>query len=53
MTQNVNAATNNGEFDLDLRITEGADVVADLLRSTDDGCGQTCGGACTSNGGNV
>ncbi|MFJ9523121.1 FxLD family lanthipeptide [Kitasatospora sp. NPDC101801] len=53
MTRTVNAEISNGEFDLDLRITEGADVVADLLRSTDDGCDPTCGGSCTSNAGNV
>ncbi|WP_457033902.1 FxLD family lanthipeptide [Kitasatospora sp. P5_F3] len=54
MTQSVNAGTEmTGEFDLDLRITEGTDSVANLLRSTDDGCDPTCGGSCTSNGGIV
>nr|BEK65718.1 hypothetical protein KPHV_29450 [Kitasatospora purpeofusca] len=42
------------DFDLDLRIVEGADPVAALLRSTDDNCGSTCdGSACASGGGNV
>ncbi|MFE7190691.1 FxLD family lanthipeptide [Kitasatospora sp. NPDC057541] len=42
------------DFDLDLRIVEGADPVAALLRSTDDNCGSTCSGsACASGGGNV
>ncbi|MFE7558139.1 FxLD family lanthipeptide [Kitasatospora sp. NPDC057500] len=42
------------DFDLDVRIVEGADPVAALLRSTDDNCGSTCdGSACASGGGNV
>ncbi|MEV7778284.1 FxLD family lanthipeptide [Kitasatospora sp. NPDC088351] len=49
-----NAPTLDGDFDLDLRIVEGADPVAALLRSTDDNCGSTCSGsACASGGGNV
>ena len=36
------------DFDLDVRIIESGPVVADLMRSTDDNCGSTCGSACTS-----
>ena len=36
------------DFDLDISIIESGPVVADLMRSTDDNCGSTCGTACTS-----
>ena len=35
-------------FDLDVRIIESAQVVPDLMRSTDDNCGATCASACVS-----
>ncbi|MFB7470543.1 FxLD family lanthipeptide [Kitasatospora sp. NPDC056184] len=39
------------DFDLDVRIVEGADPVAALLRSTDDNCGSTCDGSACASGG--
>lgn len=36
------------DFDLDIRIVETGPVIADLMRSTDDNCGNTCETACTS-----
>lgn len=36
------------EFDLDIRIVESAPVIADLMRNTDDNCGQTCESACSN-----
>lgn len=36
------------DFDLDVRIIESAQVVPDLMRSTDDNCGATCASACVS-----
>ncbi|QKW22278.1 FxLD family lantipeptide [Kitasatospora sp. NA04385] len=54
MTQSLTGTVAAGDFDLDVTIVEGADPVAALLRSTDDGCGSTCeGSACASGGGNV
>lgn len=44
-----NAAADS-EFDLDISIVESGLVVADLLRSTDDGCGSTCESACPASG---
>lgn len=38
----------DGDFDLDVRIVETGPVIAELMRSTDDNCGQTCETACTS-----
>lgn len=35
------------EFDLDIRFVESGPVVEELLRPTDDGCGQTCESACS------
>jgi len=40
------AAAADGDFDLDVRLVEVADL-AGLVPSTDDGCGSTCG-ACTT-----
>ncbi|WP_416210279.1 FxLD family lanthipeptide [Frankia sp. Cr1] len=34
------------EFDLDVSIVESGPVIAELMRLTDDGCGQTCETAC-------
>jgi FxLD family lantipeptide len=42
------AELDDADFDLDVRIIESGPVVPDLTRSTDDGCGSTCGSACTS-----
>jgi FxLD family lantipeptide len=36
------------DFELDVSIVESGPVIPDLLRSTSDNCGQTCGSACTS-----
>jgi FxLD family lantipeptide len=36
------------DFELDVSIVETGPVIADLMRSTDDGCGTTCQSACTS-----
>lgn len=38
----------DSEFDLDVSIVESGPVVAELMRLTDDGCGQTCESACNS-----
>jgi len=38
----------DADFDLDISIVETGPVIADLMRSTDDGCGTTCQSACTS-----
>lgn len=35
------------DFDLDIRFAESGPVVEELLRPTDDGCGNTCESACT------
>jgi FxLD family lantipeptide len=40
--------TTDPDFDLDISIVESGPMVADLMRSTDDGCGSTCQSACTS-----
>ncbi|ROR42961.1 FxLD family lanthipeptide [Kitasatospora cineracea] len=54
MTKTLTGTAPVDDFDLDVTIVEGADPVAALLRSTDDGCGATCAGtACVSFGGNV
>jgi FxLD family lantipeptide len=42
------AELDDADFDLDVRIIESGPVVPDLMRNTDDGCGSTCGSACTS-----
>ena len=36
------------EFDLDVSIVTSGPVVADLMRNTDDNCGQTCQSACSN-----
>jgi FxLD family lantipeptide len=38
----------DSEFDLDVSIVESGPVVAELMRNTDDNCGQTCESACIS-----
>ncbi|WAL70505.1 FxLD family lanthipeptide [Kitasatospora sp. YST-16] len=54
MSTTITGTAAASDFELDVTIVEGADPVAALLRSTDDGCGSTCSGtACTSFGGNV
>lgn len=35
-------------YDLDISIVESGPVIPELLRSTSDNCGGTCGSACTS-----
>ncbi|MGH8898293.1 MAG: FxLD family lanthipeptide [Egibacteraceae bacterium] len=34
------------DFDLDITIVESGQLVHELLRMTDDGCGTTCQSAC-------
>ncbi|MET7969754.1 FxLD family lanthipeptide [Micromonospora sp. NPDC005305] len=46
-TAEQSTAVDGGEFDLDVRLLEVADV-AGLVNLTDDGCGSTCT-ACTTN----
>jgi FxLD family lantipeptide len=36
------------DFELDVSIVESGPVLSELLRSTDNGCGQSCESACTS-----
>lgn len=38
----------DSEFDLDVSVVESGPVVDELMRLTDDGCGQTCESACNS-----
>ncbi|MGH8902521.1 MAG: FxLD family lanthipeptide [Egibacteraceae bacterium] len=38
----------DSEFDLDVSIVESGPVIAELMRSTDDGCGSTCESACSN-----
>lgn len=38
----------DSEFDLDVSIVESGPVIDELMRLTDDGCGQTCESACNS-----
>ena len=38
----------SSEFDLDISIVESGPVVAELMRITDDNCGQTCQSACAN-----
>lgn len=40
----------DSEFDLDVSIVESAPVVDELMRITDDNCGQTCETACPDTG---
>jgi FxLD family lantipeptide len=44
----VPAVASSTDFDLDLSIVSSGPVVADLMRSTDDGCGATCQSACSN-----
>lgn len=50
MTHHLQATTAipDTEFDLDLRIVSSGPVIADLMRNTDDNCGQTCQSACSN-----
>jgi len=43
-------AATDEEFDLDISIVASGPVVAELMRSTDDGCGSTCQSACANSG---
>lgn len=38
----------DSEFELDVSIVESGPIVDELMRLTDDGCGQTCESACNS-----
>lgn len=40
--------TDDDPFNLDIRFIESGPVIPELLRSTSDNCGGTCGSACTS-----
>lgn len=42
------ATTEDDLFDLDIRLIESGPIVPELLRTTSDNCGGTCGSACTS-----
>lgn len=49
----MDALTHSGtatgpDFDLDVSIIEVGEVVAGLMRNTDDNCGSTCPAACSS-----
>ena len=46
-TNNALTARNDDGFDLDVSTVEHTERISDLVRSTDDGCGSTCG-ACTT-----
>lgn len=46
----VPKAASDTDFDLDLSIVSSGPVVADLMRSTDDGCGSSCQSACAGSG---
>ena len=51
MTPDATTASTGGgddEFDLDISIVDSGPVIPELLRSTSDNCGGTCGTACTS-----
>jgi len=45
-----NSTSVDMEFDLDVSIVESGPVVAELMRNTDDNCGQTCESACVGTG---
>ncbi|MBT8228016.1 MAG: FxLD family lantipeptide [Dactylosporangium sp.] len=45
--------TSGSDFDLDVSIVASGDVVAALMRSTDDNCGSTCPNACVSEAGSI
>ena len=38
----------DSDFDLDVRIVESGEVVAELMRNTDDNCGHTQESACVT-----
>ncbi|MGH3940036.1 MAG: FxLD family lanthipeptide [Pseudonocardiaceae bacterium] len=44
------AADSDSEFDLDVSIVESGPVINELMRVTDDGCGQTCESPCVGTG---
>jgi FxLD family lantipeptide len=44
----VTAGSGDDLFDLDIRVVESGPVIPELLRSTSDNCGKTCGSACVS-----
>ena len=48
MTGASAAPAADSEFDLDVSIVESGPVIAELMRLTDDNCGNTCESACTS-----
>ena len=41
-------ASSDQEFDLDISVFETGTGLAEIIRTTDDGCGSTCESACTS-----
>jgi FxLD family lantipeptide len=44
-----NTTLTDSDFDLDVSIVESGEVVAELMRNTDDNCGHTCPpGPCAS-----
>jgi FxLD family lantipeptide len=42
------AAAPDSDFDLDITIVESGPAVPDLMRNTDDNCGQSCQSACSN-----
>ncbi|AUY50466.1 MULTISPECIES: FxLD family lanthipeptide [Streptomycetaceae] len=40
--------TQINDFELDVTLVEQGPVIAELMSSTDDGCGQTCASACSN-----
>ena len=41
-------APDSDPFDLDISFIDSSPVIPELLRSTSDNCGHTCGSACNS-----
>jgi FxLD family lantipeptide len=48
MTVQRDSETLDADFDLDITIVESGSVIAELMRNTDDNCGQTCQSACSN-----
>ncbi|MEV0188284.1 FxLD family lanthipeptide [Kitasatospora purpeofusca] len=41
-------STSTTDFELDITVVEHGPVIAELMSSTDDGCGETCASACSN-----
>jgi FxLD family lantipeptide len=44
--QSISVPVIDPEFDLDVTVVESGQLVEELIRMTDDGCGATCQSAC-------